>query len=166
MTLAPADRARLREAAMAATPGPWKWNRQHCRPNEPPNWLYSPGGTVFGADWTDERLMVSKPDARHIAAADPSTVLAVLDALDAAERERDEARAALALATEFRLGDDHAVTVMPDGGWDYAFYGDLDDEGREAPIPSTLGPALERAESMGADLDAAATVRRALGAAP
>lgn len=37
--------------------------------------------------------LLDQPDANHIAAADPSTVLALLDALDALEAERDAAEA-------------------------------------------------------------------------
>lgn len=71
------DRAALRATAEAATPGPWTAGDWHV-------WAKTSEGNreVCGMGGHDHIA-----DADFIAAADPSTVLALLDALDAAEAE-------------------------------------------------------------------------------
>lgn len=94
------DTDRIRRLAEAATPGPWRvilpgdlaWSRRHryrC--------------VAFGPD-RDEPYTTSPlvpADARHIAALDPQTVIALLDRIDALE-------ATVAAGVEaFRLTRDH-----------------------------------------------------------
>lgn len=73
----------LREKAEAATPGPWS----------------SSGSQVWGHDGNlvaavrDHSELVDRPDAEFIAAANPATVLALIERLKTAEHERDELRA-------------------------------------------------------------------------
>lgn len=84
------DRARLRALAEAATPGPWEAEiRDGC--------LFITaidGNTSVAEVLGPPTHQVVAADATYIAAASPDTVLALLDALDAldaAERERDGA---------------------------------------------------------------------------
>lgn len=98
---APVDREGLRRLATEATPGPWRT---------------SPGtGHVYsaaGRDWTiahtdsDNSTLRERRHAKHIgdaafiAAASPSTVLALLDALDERDALLDQARRALSETKE------------------------------------------------------------------
>lgn len=69
------DRSRLRELAEKATPGPWRTDRNVNSP-----WVYSvnPTGTL-----RDSLLKcASVEDGAYIAAASPSTVIALLDECD------------------------------------------------------------------------------------
>ena len=99
MTTPPLDLPALRETANAATPGPWSWGEESegwgdCGPNletveRGP--VYSDGSqgslsTVVGSWGYDANgISVEDNDARHIAAFDPPTTLALLDRLEAAE---------------------------------------------------------------------------------
>lgn len=98
--ITPEDRARLRDLAGRATPGPWEMDLdgdlQGRRPGMSPDPEMDP---MVGVLERDE-------DTAFIAAADPSTVTALLDALDAAEFERDRA-----LVT----GAQHALRCLPRG---------------------------------------------------
>jgi hypothetical protein len=87
----PSDLERLRAAAEKATPGPWEITKVNVGyVNEEweltgptvrtPNGLATP--VVIGTPW--------EPNARFIALANPATVLALLDRLEAVERARDE----------------------------------------------------------------------------
>lgn len=87
MTTPPLDLPALRDIANAATPGPWA--------------TYDAGGP--GDDWPIEagpeaeylghspddgvRAGFTEPDATHIAAFDPPTVLALIDRAEAAEKK-------------------------------------------------------------------------------
>ncbi|MDF1603379.1 ead/Ea22-like family protein [Nocardioides sp. YIM 152315] len=81
------DRAELRRVAEAATPGVWvAWGNSiaydtgHCGGGGcDVGYGHEPGCSL------DRLGEASEPDAAHIAAFDPPTVLALLDALDAAE---------------------------------------------------------------------------------
>lgn len=89
-TLTPEDRARLRDLAAKATTGPWTvehgsdWDSDEGQVTQ---------SSVRRADraaitWDDHGGEVFMPaDAEFIAAADPATVTALLDDLDAAEAE-------------------------------------------------------------------------------
>lgn len=89
------DRAALRATAEAATPGPWTADPGLWSPPDwPEHWGYRKVdagvrriASTDGAreDTASDRAHVA--DAAYIAAADPATVLALLDALDAAEAE-------------------------------------------------------------------------------
>jgi hypothetical protein len=93
--MSPEERAALRVLAEAATPGPWEveryWWKLGSSRGMPDSWwlgIEARGavcGTVAQALEDDE----AKADAAFIAAA-RTAVPALLDALDEAERERDE----------------------------------------------------------------------------
>lgn len=98
--LTPEDRARLRDLAAKATPGPWAINTEGWADisSGPDSVIhaYSVRDSCHecGEPYDhDPRVAISTEDAEFIAAAGPATVTALLDALDQAERERDEARA-------------------------------------------------------------------------
>lgn len=81
--MTPDEHAKLRELAEKATPGPWGLT---YGPNERTRlWSDADGYTddVIALDPTTERGK-PHPDMAFIAAVDPSTLLALLDALDAA----------------------------------------------------------------------------------
>jgi hypothetical protein len=93
------DEQRLRALASAASIGPWSVHGNNCD-----EWyVYAlharyetlPGNPspvkVAWVPWSPGTLR-HEHDAAYIAAASPDAVLALLDALDAVERERDEAR--------------------------------------------------------------------------
>lgn len=73
------DLTQLRKIAVAATPGPWAWHSRQTVDGD--QWaVFSPRSTALANNndgWA--------PDAAHIAAFDPPTVLALLDRLEAAE---------------------------------------------------------------------------------
>ena len=83
-------RQALREKAEQATPGPW-FEDLDWRDDGADQVVYQKDGQMqtlcFLATGRSEDEIDG--DARFIAACDPQTVLALLDALDAAERERD-----------------------------------------------------------------------------
>lgn len=83
-TLTPEDRARLRDLAAKATPGPWVRTGRDGR-----DYSLSPATGALLVDYAPIKQKCA--DAVYIAAADPATVTALLDALDAAEAERAEA---------------------------------------------------------------------------
>lgn len=96
------DEQRLRALASAASVGPWSVQGNNCD-----EWyVYAlharyetlPGNPlpvkVAWVPWSPGTLR-HEHDAAYIAAASPDAVLALLDALDAAERERDRLDAAL-----------------------------------------------------------------------
>ena len=98
----PLDRARLRELAQNATPGPWTV----CGNQRDEWYVYAldaryeslPGNpSPVKVAWVPREPSGGRHarDADYIAAASPDAVLALLDALDAAERERDRLDAAL-----------------------------------------------------------------------
>lgn len=76
-----------REIAEAATPGPWRW-----RDGLKGSWRLSPGVLIAdGTDGTPGGDSQDQANAAHIATFNPSTVLALLDRVEVAERERDRA---------------------------------------------------------------------------
>ena len=92
----PLDLQALRQAAQAATPGPW-----HVRPQEMDDWGYvrgpgmevvaqaRAGGRFTTDDYPAHRNAGTDPfghNAAHIAAFDPPTALALLNRLEAAEQ--------------------------------------------------------------------------------
>lgn len=78
----PIDRGALRALAAAATPGPWRYDGGPDRRARE-----SARGDTVAEAW------ISVADARYIAAVSPGVLLALLDALDAAERALAQARA-------------------------------------------------------------------------
>jgi hypothetical protein len=138
---------RLRELAMAATPGPWeadepatKWRARdgHVRTTHPDF-----------EDCADEIAETfSNDDAAYIAAASPDVVTGLLDRLAAVEAERDRLAAAVerveALAEIGVTGWDLTPTVSgsEDPGWWYAYLRSLDSQWR-----SRLRAALSDAGS-------------------
>lgn len=80
-------RAELRRVAEAVGEGPWE---SYPLPDAGPNHWTMTGVGIAGDDEMGHRIEAMFPqDAAHIAAFDPPTVLALLDALVAAEAERD-----------------------------------------------------------------------------
>ena len=92
------DHGHLRRLAEAATPGPWAWD-QHRVPTlngqagDPDLYVYETA--VIEAEHSGEcgcrsacelELNVADADAKFIAAADPTTVLALLDEIAALRR--------------------------------------------------------------------------------
>lgn len=78
------DTTKLRELAMKATPGPWysNWPEERCA------WKdigHSRHPVAYTGDCFDDA-----PNAEYIAATNPATVLALLDALDDAHRNMDD----------------------------------------------------------------------------
>lgn len=96
--------ARLRALAEAATPGPWDVRVAYDADNGvvDPNTYVAPGYYdnigIYSASadkWPaacDEYNIFERNDAAYIAAASPDVLLSLLDALDEARRERDEAK--------------------------------------------------------------------------
>lgn len=84
--MTPEVRAELRRLAGSATMGPW---HSYVLDHETEARVVGDGWVV--AQCASMGAGRVGRDARFIAAANPATVLALLDALDAAERERDEA---------------------------------------------------------------------------
>ena len=86
--------AELRRLAEAATPGLWSVRITRDRGvegNEPPTGHMSGrlSGPTYVPDYED--TIISRHDARFIAAANPTTVLSLLDALDAKDAELHDA---------------------------------------------------------------------------
>lgn len=84
------DKQALREAAEKATPGPWY---VHDKPCEDGNYGIDTSDKEFLAEavvwWGFSRQSIwREEDAKHIAAANPATVLALLDELEAKEEQR------------------------------------------------------------------------------
>ncbi|HBL9065104.1 ead/Ea22-like family protein [Enterobacter hormaechei] len=89
------DKSALREAAEKATPGPWY---VHDKPCEDGNYGIDTSDKEFLAEavvwWGFARQSIwREEDAKHIAAANPATVLALLDELEAAEKRIAEMQA-------------------------------------------------------------------------
>ena len=82
----------LRTVAEAATPGPWE--SRHLAAYEEAR-VFAAGAVMAMLD--GRRLLNEKANAAFIAAFDPPTVLALLDALEAAEGRAEEAEQQTAL---------------------------------------------------------------------
>lgn len=99
MTAPDLDLAALRKAAEAATPGPWR-HPDHgsvfAADSEQPDGTHVAVARC-GDEWVPSGGLMcwrqAKANAVHIAAFDPPTCLALLDRLDAAERELTQLRA-------------------------------------------------------------------------
>lgn len=72
------DRKRLRELALAATPGPWTYEEEEYAPER----VRFPDGQFATVNGDSAETCET---AAFIAAANPQTILALLDALDAAQ---------------------------------------------------------------------------------
>lgn len=84
------DKRALREAAEKATPGPWY---VHDKPCEDGNYGIDTSDKEYLAEavvwWGFARQSIwREEDAKHIAAANPATVLALLDELERKEEQR------------------------------------------------------------------------------
>lgn len=78
------DTTKLRELAQKATPGSWysKWPEERC------TWV-DIGNSRYPVAYTGD-CFDDAPNAEYIAATNPATVLALLDALDDAHRNMDD----------------------------------------------------------------------------
>lgn len=86
------DIERLREIAAKATPGPWRKSLFEGDDGTPH--IGDFGWTVYGCPAGEtEDSEQGRADADYIAEADPSTVLALLDRLEAAEAAVERVRA-------------------------------------------------------------------------
>lgn len=87
-TLTPELLADLRNKAGAATPGQWHTHGKECGA---PEVVESPSGPVACTDLSNDRLSreQEQADAAHIAAANPAVVLALLDRIEALERDAE-----------------------------------------------------------------------------
>jgi hypothetical protein len=103
-------RADIRAGLDGVTPGTWEMVPAGNRPE-----VYASTRQAWGHDLLCrvESLNPAK-DAQHIARCSPDNIRALLDALDAAERERDEARAKA--LEEARAIVDHAMPADPSDG--------------------------------------------------
>jgi hypothetical protein len=83
----------LKELAEAATPGPWIYHRE-TGPYSYRDEVWPDSPCKDEPEWLDPIVndVYTKEDAKFIATANPQKVLEILDALRAAERERDELR--------------------------------------------------------------------------
>ncbi|MEG6059281.1 ead/Ea22-like family protein [Enterobacter roggenkampii] len=115
------DKRALREAAEKATPGPWY---VHDKPCEDGNYGIDTSDKEFLAEavvwWGFSRQSIwREEDAKHIAAANPATVLALLDELEAKDKRIAELE-----AREVKLPNPHAHLIWiqaghaPDDYWD------------------------------------------------
>ncbi|HIC7932412.1 TPA: ead/Ea22-like family protein [Enterobacter hormaechei] len=89
------DKQALRQAAEKATPGPWF---VHDKPCEDGNYGIDTSDKEFLAEavvwWGFSRQSIwREEDAKHIAAANPATVLALLDELEAKDKHIAELEA-------------------------------------------------------------------------
>jgi hypothetical protein len=90
MDLMQTERKELRKLAQAATPGPWQPDdeAQICANNMVIAVAGEPvGGTQRRGDWGH-----LDADAAYIAACSPDRILALLDALDAAEKDAERSQ--------------------------------------------------------------------------
>lgn len=94
------DKEKIRSAAMAATQGEWKQEGRTVYALMHEGWRRGVENfknrfylqVQFDRDCPESE---AEANATHIATSNPSTVLSLLDALDKAEKERDELHAAL-----------------------------------------------------------------------
>ena len=107
------DRKKLRELAGKASPGPWAHQHEEFEEHQcevcDSEWTgdaeyitWNQGVPILTVHVDDRQLA----NAGYVAAASPETILALLDALEAAERERDGLRED---AEYFRWICEHAV---------------------------------------------------------
>jgi hypothetical protein len=94
------DKQALREAAEKATPGPWY---VHDKPCEDGNYGIDTSDKEFLAEavvwWGFSRQSIwREEDAKHIAAANPATVLALLDELEAKDKQIADLKEAFSIA--------------------------------------------------------------------
>lgn len=142
------DEARLRELAEAATPGPWElWTASDARPHSivgPTSWRRE-GAKVgnivdvrhYGA--TDAKYGPEQTtNAAFIAAANPATILALLDALSA-ERERAD-RAGWRPISEHDDMANHSVILW---NGEYVAAGWLSDDGYSLDTDSDSGMLMD-----------------------
>lgn len=87
--MTPTERDDLRRLAGSATAGPWSIDRAGT--NVAPFNVVSPHGEAELGTYSVARGIWWEANAAFIAAANPQTVLALLDEIDALRKERDEA---------------------------------------------------------------------------
>lgn len=94
MTPTPEARTALRALAEQATKGPWEASNMEAREDGSPGCAW---GVTAGDRGIIEHDFVAPHNAVFIAAANPAVVLALLDALEARDREVTELRSWLTL---------------------------------------------------------------------
>lgn len=114
--------AELRGLAEKATPGPWEWEP----PSEDSYPMYDeslvtayipegesyPDTVVSGWGYDASGTSASDEDRAFIAAVDPSTVLRLLDLIEAQDRAIREALEHIAHAMEFGQGDGFVYNIL------------------------------------------------------
>lgn len=110
-TLTPEDRARLRGLAGKATPGPWDTGMYPGDRRTAPYCFVEVGDTEVQV----ARFEGGHFDAAYIAAADPATVTALLDALDEAEAVVQRMREWAQEASDFYEPAGDTVLALLDG---------------------------------------------------
>lgn len=90
----------LERAAQAATPGPWTAHEAGIPASSGRHFVARTGGEWVGATGYGPQ---SYRDAAYIAAANPAAIRSLIARLREAERQRDEARAALETISESHI---------------------------------------------------------------
>lgn len=83
------DHAELRRLAKAATPGPWGRDGFYIHTTR------KEGGTTYVETWNTLAGIARKENAEFVAAANPKTILALLDEIDGLKAENEVLRGAL-----------------------------------------------------------------------
>lgn len=133
------DKRALREAAEKATPGPWY---VHDKPCEDGNYGIDTSDKEFLAEavvwWGFSRQSIwREEDAKHIAAANPATVLALLDELEAKDRRITE-KADIIAKQERWIKDVEATMIAATDRAEAAEKRISALEGREVTLPPTF----------------------------
>lgn len=97
------DLNRLRSLALKATPGPWHWGER----GEQAFKLYGPKPDYKIVAYS-EPFAIAESNRQFIAAASPTTVLALLDRIEALTKARDEA---CDIADEYSNAEDSLAAV-------------------------------------------------------
>lgn len=110
--MTPEERARLRELAERATAGPWDAHRPHPAYRQYVVDRVMPEGHLGETVATTEDVQASE-NAEYIAAVSPDVVLGILDALNAAEAERDRLAAAVERVRALHYAADNDASHTP-----------------------------------------------------
>lgn len=115
--MTPDDLDRLRKLAAEATPGPWKYMPKICT-------VYAEGTRVAEVLTAGGPVSPLQPDGLYIAAANPATVLALLDRIKELEAARSRAvaeeRERCARVAESYFGDPRRTIQVQCAGRDIA----------------------------------------------
>ncbi|MFW0750132.1 ead/Ea22-like family protein [Pseudomonas aeruginosa] len=108
------DHSELRRLAKAATPGPWGRDGFYIHTTR------KEGGTTYVETWNTLAGIARKENAEFVAAANPKTILALLDEIDQLKAENEALLLGMrAILNAYDYADQHnkegvAVEVMED----------------------------------------------------